>query len=293
MTVELDRESRDHFELGKRFRFGRNWRRFLRTVDDRSIREAERRLTDFLGVSSLSGQTFLDVGSGSGLHSLAARSLGAEVVSFDYDPESVEAARQLRSRFDLGSDKWLIEIGSVLDTEYLKSLGKFDVVYAWGVLHHTGAMWEALERVQMPVKEGGKLYIAVYNDSGAESRWWLKRKKRYCELPFFLRPAYFLWIYVPMELKYNNVLRSLCRGRIDQVLRKIGKYAKEWNEYKKNRGMSRFHDMIDWLGGYPYEFAEAEDLVCFYEAAGFKLLRLDRNDGTGNHELVFVKDPAP
>jgi SAM-dependent methyltransferase len=293
MTVEPDHERRHEFELGKRFRFGRNWRRFLRTVDDRSIREAEQRLIGFLGVSSLSGQTFLDVGSGSGLHSLAARRLGAEVVSFDYDPESVAAARQLRSRFDLGSGGWLIEVGSVLDAEYLKSLGKFDIVYAWGVLHHTGAMWEALEKVQIPVKEGGKLYIAIYNDGGNESRWWLKRKKRYSELPFFLRPGYFLWIYVPMELERMNALRSLRRGRIDQVIRKAKKYFNGWNEYKKNRGMSRFHDMVDWLGGYPYEFAETEDLVCFYEAAGFKLLRLDRNDGTGNHELVFVKDPAP
>jgi 2-polyprenyl-6-hydroxyphenyl methylase/3-demethylubiquinone-9 3-methyltransferase len=291
MTVELDHESRDESELGKRFRFGRNWRRFLRTVDERSIREAERRLTGFLGVSSLNGQTFLDVGSGSGLHSLAARRLGAEVVSFDYDPESVEATRQLRSKFDRNGGKWLIEAGSVLDTEYLTSLGKFDIVYSWGVLHHTGAMWEALEKIQIPVKEGGKLYIAIYNDSGAVSRWWLKHKKRYCELPFFLRPAYFLWIYVPMELKGMNALRSLRRGRIDQAFRKAKKYLGEGGDYKKNRGMSRFHDMVDWLGGYPYEFAEAEDLVSFYEQAGFRLLRLARNDGTGNHELLFVKGP--
>ncbi len=100
------------------------------------------------------------------MHSLAACRLGARVVSFDYDPASVEATRRLRSRSGFADDTWKVEAGSVLDVEYLATLGRFDVVYSWGVLHHTGAMWQALEKIQPLVKQGGKLYIAIYNDLG-------------------------------------------------------------------------------------------------------------------------------
>jgi len=235
----------------------------------------------------------LDVGSGSGLHSLAARRLGADVVSFDYDPESVAATRDLRDRFGFDEDTWKVELGSVLDSDYLATLGRFDVVYSWGVLHHTGAMWQALENVQSLVKDDGQLYIAVYNDKGEESRLWLKTKKRYCTFPFFIKPLYFFWIYIPIELSDMNVLKSLRRGRIDRLPSKFTKYCKEWREYHKNRGMSKLYDMIDWIGGYPYEFAKADDLISFYETAGFHLTKLTRCEGTGNHELLFVNHSRP
>jgi 2-polyprenyl-3-methyl-5-hydroxy-6-metoxy-1,4-benzoquinol methylase len=280
---------RDEFRRGKRFRFGKNWQSFLSTVDERSIKEAERRLIEFLGASSLGGKTFLDVGSGSGLHSLAACRLGAQVLSFDYDPASVEATLQLRSSFGFDDDAWTVQTGSVLDNDYLGALGQFDIVYSWGVLHHTGAMWEALGNVQPLVKQGGTLYIAIYNDSGDLSRWWLKRKKTYCSLPVFLRPIYFIYAYAPIELRNMSVMNSLRRGRIDQLPRKLIKYIRRWKDYKKHRGMNRIHDMVDWIGGYPYEFANTEDLVSFYQDAGFELVKLARNEGTGNHELVFVK----
>jgi 2-polyprenyl-3-methyl-5-hydroxy-6-metoxy-1,4-benzoquinol methylase len=278
---------RDEFRQGKRFQFGKNWQSFLRTVDEHSITDAERRLIEFLDVSSLNRQFFLDVGCGSGLHSLAACRLGARVVSFDYDPDAVDATCQLRARFPYEEDTWRVEAGSVLDSDYLATLGEFDVVYSWGVLHHTGAMWQALENVKLLVKEGGTLYIAIYNDKGKVSRWWTTRKKRYCSLPSPLKPLYFLWVYTRVELREMGFSR-----KIHKVPRRFRKYIMARREYKKDRGMSRWHDMIDWIGGYPYEYAKAEDLVAFYEKAGFRLKKLARNDGTGNHELVFVKRAA-
>jgi hypothetical protein len=213
------------------------------------------------------------------------------VVSFDYDLASVEATRRLRSRAGFDDSTSKVETGSVLDADYLATLGRFDVVYSWGVLHHTGAMWNALEKI--PVKKGCLLYLAIYNDAGDTSRLWLQRKKTYCGLPLPLKPLYFLWIYMPIELEGMNALKSLKRGRIDQATKKLLKYLRESKEYKQHRGMSRVHDMIDWIGGYPYEFAKAEDLIAFYEKAGFQLEKLSRNDGTGNHELVFGKGGVP
>jgi 2-polyprenyl-3-methyl-5-hydroxy-6-metoxy-1,4-benzoquinol methylase len=293
MSIPAQRNIRDEFRLGRRFRFGKNWQRFLATIDESSIQEAERHLKEFLGVSSLINKRFLDVGSGSGLHSLVACRLGASVVAFDYDPDSVEASLRLRSKFGFEEDTWKVEVGSVLDDHYLSSLGKFDIVYAWGVLHHTGAMWQALEKVQSLVKNSGRLYIAIYNDAGETSRLWLQRKRIYCGLPLALKLLYFLWVYTPIELGKMSVSKSLKKGRIDRLPKKFTKCPGQWKYYKKHRGMSRIHDMVDWIGGYPYEFAKAEALVSFCEKAGFQLEKLVRNDGTGNHELVFVKRAAP
>src|SRR5216684_1208054 len=153
-----------------RFAFGRNWQRFLRVLNDDRIGEAEKSLQAMLQVDDLRGKSFLDVGSGSGLFSLAAMRLGAaRVHSFDYDPRSVACAQELKRRYFHEAGNWTIEQGSVLDQAYVTRLGEFDVVYSWGVLHHTGNMWQALENVVAPVASKGRLFIALYNDQGLRS----------------------------------------------------------------------------------------------------------------------------
>lgn len=122
---------------GERFAFGDNWSRFLKVLDENRIREAEVSIKSMLGLDRLDNLTFLDAGSGSGLFSLAVYRLGAKVYSFDYDPQSVATTHELRRRYGKNEDLWQIDTGSVLDNEYLRSLGQFDIVYSWGVLHHT------------------------------------------------------------------------------------------------------------------------------------------------------------
>ncbi|HJY29983.1 MAG TPA: methyltransferase domain-containing protein, partial [Pyrinomonadaceae bacterium] len=175
----MDMTHASEIALGKRFEFGENWSRFLEVLDDDRIRQAEDSLRKMLDTESLARQSFLDIGSGSGLFSLAARRLGASVYSVDFDPQSVACARELRRRYFPDDTSWKIEEGSALDADYLKSLGLFDVVYSWGVLHHTGDMWRALENAQLPVKHGGKLFIAIYNDTGTQTRRWKWIKKTY------------------------------------------------------------------------------------------------------------------
>src|SRR3954463_3479557 len=143
----------EEVQAGQRFEFGKNWSKFLKRLDSSRIEEAEVSLRQFLSVESLVGKRFLDLGSGSGLFSLAARRLGAEVCSVDYDPQSVACTRYLRETFHNNDKDWQVFEGSALDRPFLAELGKFDVVYSWGVLHHTGSMWEAIRNAAELVLE--------------------------------------------------------------------------------------------------------------------------------------------
>lgn len=264
-----------------RFEFGRNWRAFLRTVGEPQIAEAEASLRDMLGVDTLDGKRFLDAGSGSGLFSLAARRLGARVHSFDYDAQSVACTATLRERYVPGDPGWTVEQGSVLDPAYLERLGTFDVVYSWGVLHHTGDMWTAMELVARRVAPGGTLFIALYNDQGGYSRRWLKVKKLYNRLPGPLRPL----VVGPVLVKQWG-LRSV---RDLVYLRPF----ETWRNYKQNRGMSPWWDLVDWVGGYPFEVARPDAVFDFYRDRGFQMQRLcTTGGGLGCNQFVFRRAEA-
>ncbi|MFL5587414.1 MAG: class I SAM-dependent methyltransferase, partial [Ktedonobacteraceae bacterium] len=162
MLTQLKVDCTQEIDHGKRFEFGKNWSQFLTTIDEERIRVAELSLKEMLEIGHLQGKSFLDIGSGSGLFSLAARRLGASVHSFDFDPQAVACTSELKKRYFSDDASWTIEEASILDLEYLSSLETFDIVYSWGVLHHTGAMWQALENACSKVAPGGYLFIALY-----------------------------------------------------------------------------------------------------------------------------------
>jgi 2-polyprenyl-6-hydroxyphenyl methylase/3-demethylubiquinone-9 3-methyltransferase len=263
---------------GLRFAFGRNWAAFLRSLDDERIATAEASLRDMLEAGTLEGKRFLDAGSGSGLFSLAARRLGATVHSFDYDDASVACTRELRERYFPGDEGWTVEQGSVLDAAYLAGLGTFDVVYSWGVLHHTGDMWTALANVAPLVAPGGRLFVAIYNDQGGASRRWTAVKRAYNRLPPPLR----FTVLLPSlaALWWKPSLRDLLRGRPFHT----------WRTYGGNRGMTAWRDLVDWVGGYPFEVAKPERIFDFFRDRGFVLRRLATHAGGGDcNEFVFLR----
>jgi 2-polyprenyl-6-hydroxyphenyl methylase/3-demethylubiquinone-9 3-methyltransferase len=248
---------------GRRFAFGRNWRRFLARLGEEDISAAQHSLQMMLDVQSLEGLRLLDVGCGSGLFSLAAIRLGAaRVHSLDYDPESVACARELRRLFAIDAGRWSIEGGSALDRGYLSSLGQWDVVYSWGVLHHTGKMWEAMGNVSALVAPGGTLFIAIYNDQGWQSAAW-RAIKRFYNLGIVGRT-------VTLALFFPLLGFSLGLG---DALRLRNPFARYLN-YGRHRGMSLTRDWVDWLGGYPFEVARPPQVVDFFTTAGFTIQRL-------------------
>ena len=278
-NIDINMEIKHSEEVlqGERFQFGANWEAFLSTLNEERILEAKQSLKEMLGLNDLQGKRFLDIGSGSGLFSLAAKQLGAQVHSFDYDPTSVRCTEHLKRKYCANDNDWVIEAGSVLDTKYLTSLGKFDVVYAWGVLHHTGNMKKALANAMLPVSDRGVLFIAIYNDQDISSKVWQHVKRTYCSHWFgkilvssFYIPWFALQTIAIGFIKYRNP---------------IGQFS----AYKKKRGMSIYYDWIDWLGGYPFEVAKPEDIFHFYKHHGFVLDNLITTNRLGCNQFVFRK----
>jgi 2-polyprenyl-3-methyl-5-hydroxy-6-metoxy-1,4-benzoquinol methylase len=265
-----------------RFAFGKNWERFLDCIDETVIAQACASIQTMTGLVDLHGKTFLDIGSGSGLFSLAAHRLGAEVTSFDYDSDSVRCTEILRERFGASAGTpWRVVQGSALDPAFMAALGIHDIVYSWGVLHHTGAMWRALVLAGQAVGKGGLLYVALYNDQGWRSRLWLHIKKVYNRLPHPLRNLYVTAIMLPYEVR-GIAFHLLTLRPMD--------YVRLWTDYgaRSGRGMNRWRDWIDWVGGLPFEVAKPEAVLEVLRTEGFELERMTTCLGKwGCNEFLF------
>ena len=253
-----------------RFGFGRNWLDYQTSIDKERILGARRDIEQWLGTTSLAGLRVLDIGSGSGLHSFCMHAMGArELVSFDYDTDSVTATREFHSRAGAPAS-WTVTQGSVLDTDFLESLGTFDLVYSWGVLHHTGQMWQAIANAMTRVKQDGMFFISIYSKGPAFAAD-LDLKQRYHRASLSgKRKMEFDWI----------------RGQYEQRARS-GQVPEGWWSEGRERGMDAYYDLVDWLGGLPYEVATVPELVSVLRAAGLETLRFRECAGDGGcHILV-------
>ena len=261
-----------------RFEFGKNWKKYLDNLSDKQIKEAQRSLQQWFGLKNLEGKSFLDIGSGSGLFSLAARNLGARVFSFDYDENSVGCTKYLKNKFYKGDRQWQVEQGDILDKEYLSKFEKYDIVYSWGVLHHTGHMYQALQNASDLVADNGTLFIAIYNDQGSISKMWKVIKKTYNDVPGvckgFISVPFFVFFWGARAVK--DILK--------------GTPFLTWKTYVKKRGMSPWTDAVDWVGGYPFEVAKPEEIFDFFHKRGYTLEKMmTKRGGNGCNQFVFAR----
>ena len=262
-----------------RFGFGENWERYLKEhFSEERVQISKEHLLGFLKMNDLKEKTFLDIGCGSGLHSLAALNAGAEkIVSFDYDPHSVAATRLLK-KYAGDPENWEVKQGSILDKQFVTSIEPADIVYSWGVLHHTGDMWQAVKNTKTCMKNDSLLYIALYGDDlyfDLPKSYWVEIKKQYNLVGAIGRKKIELWYFWEfyLEKKIKNIPRLIIQAR----------------EYKKSRGMDMYRDAVDWLGGWPFEFASVEEVTKFVsQQMGLELTNLT----TGQACIEYLFKPA-
>lgn len=263
----------DLLDVSTHFRFGENWADYSKLVDDRRIATAQASVEALVGDTT--GKSFLDIGSGSGLFSVAALRLGAkEVLAIDIDPDSVTTTRNLLSRETKGA--WRAEQMSVFDLPDQVSQ-RFDVVYSWGVLHHTGDMWRAIERASEMVAPHGTFAFALYERTPLCGAWKVE-KRAYRSFP------------KPVQKLCRGIFLTAWGAGMLVTGHNPLRYIREGQE----RGMDFRHDVHDWMGGYPYESTSAEEVTKFMAARGFEPLktvpwhvRVAGALGSGCSEYVF------
>ncbi len=257
------------------FSFGKNWERFVEcNFSDERVEISRVHILEFLGLQDLEGKYFLDVGCGSGIHSLAACRSGAlRVVGIDVDPKSVETSKRIRE-ISGSPAVWDVLKGSILDDVFVATVEPADIVYSWGVLHHTGDLWKAIRNAASLVKAGGLFYIAVYEKTEKSARWTALKKAYNSASPLRKRA---------MEMAY--VYRHFFADRAPRYMLESIRYIKD---YRKTRGMEFWTDIRDWLGGWPYEPATPDEVTGFCtRELGFTKLKV--KTGEANVEYLFRK----
>lgn len=242
-----------------RYEFGKNWLRFVNNIEERNFIEANKSLKTIIDKKNTNN--FIDIGCGSGIFSYCATRYYNNTISVDVDKNSILSTKKIRKKFNVSLKNWKIKTGSMLNKNFMSKNGKFDMVYCWGVAHHTGDMWSALDNLKILVKKNGRLFIAIYNDQGFKSKIWWLLKLIYINLPVFLKKIYFKFFELIFKLK----------------------------NHKNRRGMNFIENLDDWIGGFPFEYSKMEKLKMFYLKRGFKVLKSKKSYGHGCHEILFQK----
>jgi 2-polyprenyl-6-hydroxyphenyl methylase/3-demethylubiquinone-9 3-methyltransferase len=260
--------------LDQRFGFGKNWSSYIDAhFDESRVLNSVNVIQNFTSFLDFKDKSFIDVGCGSGLHSLAAYKMQAKsIVSFDFDPDSVKATLKLKELIG-NAPNWNIMEGSVLDINFVGQLGEFDFVYSWGVLHHTGSVWQAIKNTSSLVAPTGQMYLALYSlNVQPNAEYWLKIKQKYVNSSRLKK--------LMMEQSY--LFRYYYGGSPLKFL--VGFFK---HEKFRTRGMELMTDVRDWLGGWPMEFVLDEEVESFVANLGFKILRIKK--GEACTEFLFQK----
>lgn len=264
--------------------FGKNFEKnLLNRFNEENLNESKRFLEHFLESKDLKGKAFLDAGCGSGVFSIAAHLMGANVSAFDIEEEALNNLKILKSRFKIDDSEIKTFYCDILNEKTISSIGEFDIVLCWGVAHHTGDLWRAIDNISKCVKPNGLIHLGIYNTADnygfypdgrfGTSNFWKKVKRFYSNrASWFQNIVDFFALFgiiVIYLFSFNNPIKKL--------------------KENERRGMSWQSDLKDWLIGYPYEFATPEEVFNFMKIRGFTLTKLKTNNGLLTNNFVFKK----
>ena len=142
-------------------------RAYFRELDARIFHPRYMRLTAddsgrpfslFVDFDSLEGKDVLEVGCGSGIAVQMFAEAGADVTAVDLTPWAVRTTRARLEAFGLGGEV------SEADAEDLPfKSDSFDLVFSWGVIHHSSDMDRALAELVRVARPGAQVVLMVYN----------------------------------------------------------------------------------------------------------------------------------
>jgi len=259
------------------FDFGENWFDYSkRALTPERIDQAKADLNVLTEGMDIHNKHFLDIGFGQGLTLLTVASLGAKVTGCDINPKCAQALELTRAGMpELKSFDAKIVVGSILDKQVVAQLrqfgnqdtGCYDIVHSWGVLHHTGNMQQAITNAASLVGSGGYYILAIYNRHWSSPLWHFI-KRTYCTSPRLIQRL-LIWGMYPVIW----IAKLLVTGS---------------NPFRKQRGMDFFYDVIDWVGGYPYEYATVNEVHALVEPLGFQQIKVIASEvPTGCNEFIY------
>jgi 2-polyprenyl-6-hydroxyphenyl methylase/3-demethylubiquinone-9 3-methyltransferase len=112
------------------------------------------------------------------------------------------------------------------------------------------------------------------------SRMWWQVKQTYNLAPWPIKRA--------MECGYGAVFLLKDAMSMRNPLRTVKEYSND-----SGRGMDFWHDVRDWLGGFPYEYATPAAVFNYvHDKFNLQLEYLSTSSGVGCNEFTFRKPPA-
>jgi len=276
------KNNKDKIDRRMKQQFGKNFKQnLLNAYDETRLNQSIRFIQEYLETETLEGKTFLDAGCGSGVFSIAAQKMGAKVTSFDIDETALVNISELKQLFEVDDKDIILKKGNILDQSFIKSLGQFDVVLCWGVVHHCGDMWKALDLISQTTNKNGIIHLGIYNEADGwgiypdgrfgPSTFWRKIKKFYSRLPSLLQSFIDLFCIIGISVIYLLMLKN--------PIKKLRE--------NERRGMTWKSDLKDWLIGYPYEYARPEQVFEFMKKRNFTLVKIKTNNGLLTNNYVF------